>query len=300
MSRMSVIITTKNNAETIEECIRRVINAPPEDKEIMVVYGRSRDGTEAIIKKLNGKVKLILDDISTGSAINTGVLDSGGEIIFYVEGHSYVSDEIFIKTLKAFEENPEVGYILFRRYIPPDFKGNSTQRLVNFRRASMEGSVMGQFRAFRRQTFFDVGGFWILPRCLDDLEFATRLHNTRWKIKVLTCKSWDIPRKDLIDVFKHEFDTGVAAVQWYRIYCRHPYAIKAFSEKGEFLKNCARRVFYNMAIRRTFAPIHALKIVLKTGYFAYFPFYVLSNFSFLLGIFEGQFLKKGSSKWLEL
>lgn len=293
---LSVIITTKNNALTIKKCIERVLETPPKDKEVIVVYGKSKDGTEEIIKQFEGKIKIIEDNEGTGSAINTGVLNSKGDIIFYIEGHSFVSKDAFLKVLRGFEENSEVGYIIFYRYIPNNVKFNKVQKLMNFWRKSMKGSTMGQFRAFRRKTFFDVGGFWIFPKCVDDLEFATRMSRTKWKKMVLNLKCWDYPRTNILSIFKHEFDSGAGESCWFHLYKGTDYAKKEYKIKGNNL--VILKHLYKCILKRIFyAPLYAIKIGVKERYLSFFPFYTICCWSYVLGFIYGQLKYWDNEKW---
>jgi len=294
---LSVIITTKNNAHTIETCIKKVLESPPKDKEVIIVYGKSTDGTEQILKQFEGKVKLIEDNNGTGSAINTGVLESKGDIVFYVEGHSFVSKDAFLKVLKAFEENKDVGYIVFYRYIPKYYKKwTKAQKLVNFWRMNMKNSTMGQFRAFRRKTFFDVRGFWVFPITLDDLEFATRMYTTRWKMAILNSNCWDFPRRNLLSIFKHEIMSGAGESCWFHIYHNHPYARKEYKINGKNLINF--KLLYKILIKRAFfGPIYGLKVAIIKKYLSFFPFYLLCCWSFVFGFIYGKIKWWGKEKW---
>jgi len=288
---LSVIITVKNNARTVRECINRVLKAPPIDKEVIVVYGKSNDGTEEILKDFEGRVKIIRDDVSTGSAINTGVLNSNGEIIMYVEGHSFISEDALLKVLKAFQNDEDLGYVIFYRYIPP-LNVNKIQRLINTWRRNMKGSTMGQFRAFRKKTFFDVGGFWIFPKAADDLEFATRLYNTRWKKTILSAECWDLPpRGTLLEFIKKELMVGMCHAVWFNIYHDHPYMLKEYGiRKDESLK--IFRILYRMLIKRAiFGPIFGLRIAWKERFLSFFPFYTMLHWLYIIGYFLGH-------KWL--
>lgn len=297
--RLSVIVTAKNNAKTIRECISRILVAPPRDKEVIVVYGMSTDGTEKIIEKFRGKVKILRDDVSPGSAINTGVLHSSGDILFYVEGHSFVSSDIFIKTLKAFREDDKLGYLIFKRYVPRHFDGNKCQKLINVWRKN-SGGTMGQFRGFRKRAFFDVGGFWIYPFGADDLEFATRICGRGWRIKVLETRSWDVPRESFPSVFKYYlFKVGPSEYLWYEKYRNHPYALHEYGRKARWLKIPSLIVLYNLMLKRFFAPIYAVKIALKEKLFSFIPFYVAAQLCYILGFILASLFYRGRQKWDE-
>jgi len=293
MSKLSVIITTKNNRETIEECIKRVLKAPPEDKEVIVVYGKSTDGTEEIIRKFDGKVKIIRDDNSTGSAINTGILNSKGEIIAYVEGHSFISNDFFLTLLKVFDENPDVGYVRLYRYVPKDLKiFNPVQKLINFWRLLLKGSGMGQFRGIRRKTFFDVGGFWVFPNGWEEVDFVAKMSETRWKSLIVHSKCWDYPRAHILSVLKKFRRSGGSCSCYFHKYYSHPWSRKEFGAKTPL------GMLFNILVKRfLYAPIYALKKAISNRYLSFFPFYTVCEWSFALGFMIAKHKWWGKERW---
>ena len=293
---LSVIITAKNNASTLKSCVEKVLRAPPKDKEVIIVYGKSRDDTEKIARSFGEKVKIVEDNAGTGSAINSGVLTSKGDIIFYVEGHSFVSEDAFQKVLSTFKKYPDVGYIVFYRYVPTNLCWTSIQKLINLWRKENKNSTMGQFRAFRKETFFDIGGFWIFPNRRDDLEFATRIYNTRWKMKFLHAKCWDYPRTGLLPILFYNLTTGAAESCWFHIYFKHPYAKKEYKVKKHRL--IILFLLYKIVLKRLFlSPMYALKVAITRNSLAFFPFYSICQWMFVLGFIYGQLRWWGKEKW---
>ena len=81
---LSVIIPVYNEKETIEEIVRRVKAAEPQDKEIIIVDDLSSDGTRDILKRLTADVvRVILHEKNTGKggAIRTGLKAAAGDIV---------------------------------------------------------------------------------------------------------------------------------------------------------------------------------------------------------------------------
>lgn len=81
---LSVIIPVYNEKATIEEIVRRVKAAEPQDKEIIIVDDGSTDGTRDILKRIEGSsVKVILHEKNAGKggAIRTGLKTAGGDIV---------------------------------------------------------------------------------------------------------------------------------------------------------------------------------------------------------------------------
>src|SRR3989338_5459140 len=81
---LSVIIPVYNEKSTIEEIVRLVKAAEPQDKEIIIVDDLSADGTRDILKRLTGdRVKVILHEKNTGKggAIRTALSAARGDIV---------------------------------------------------------------------------------------------------------------------------------------------------------------------------------------------------------------------------
>ncbi len=81
---LSVVIPAYNDKETIEEIVRRVKEANPPDKEIIIVDDGSTDGTRDILKGVNEEaVKVLFHEKNTGKggAIRTGFAEAKGDII---------------------------------------------------------------------------------------------------------------------------------------------------------------------------------------------------------------------------
>jgi glycosyltransferase involved in cell wall biosynthesis len=85
LTTLSVVIPCFNEAGTIEELVRRVVAAPPEDKEIVVVDDASTDGTRELLEtSLKGCVsRLILqpENRGKGAALRAGFAAASGEIV---------------------------------------------------------------------------------------------------------------------------------------------------------------------------------------------------------------------------
>lgn len=86
MPVLSIVIPVYNEINTIEELLRRVVNAPlPEGitKEIIIVDDSSRDGTREYLSSLGEPFKVIFHDKNRGkgAAIRTGLKYATGDYI---------------------------------------------------------------------------------------------------------------------------------------------------------------------------------------------------------------------------
>jgi len=96
---VSVIVITKNNAATMERCIKSLLQQtyPKGNYDVVFVDGHSTDGTdETIMKyaKTNQIMKLHYEDHGTmGFARNLGIGNSKGEIVAFTDGDATVPED---------------------------------------------------------------------------------------------------------------------------------------------------------------------------------------------------------------
>jgi len=84
--KLSIVIPVYNEAQTIEEIIRRVVSAPPEDmdREIVIVDDCSTDGTEKTLSQIEDeRIKVFRHEqnMGKGAALRTGFAHTTGDII---------------------------------------------------------------------------------------------------------------------------------------------------------------------------------------------------------------------------
>ena len=92
--RVTVVVPCRNEAASVEATLSSILGGtfPAEQMELLVVDGRSTDGTRAIVEALaarDPRVKLLDNPVgSTPAALNIGIRAARGEIIVRVDCHS--------------------------------------------------------------------------------------------------------------------------------------------------------------------------------------------------------------------
>lgn len=110
----SVIVITKNNAGTIQQCIVSLLNQTysKEGYELIFVDGHSRDGTDKTIRKYaqdNSFLKLCYENQGTmGYARNLGVRESKGDIIAFTDGDAVVPEDWIEQIARLFSNNNQL------------------------------------------------------------------------------------------------------------------------------------------------------------------------------------------------
>lgn len=109
MSKLSIIIPVYNEKETIEKIISLVENVQTTDmeKEIIVIDDKSIDGTREILKKYQGKHKIIFqsENRGKGAAVRVGFEAASGDILIIQDADLEYDPNEYQKLLKPILEN---------------------------------------------------------------------------------------------------------------------------------------------------------------------------------------------------
>lgn len=117
---LSVVIPVYNTEKYIAECIESILNQTYDNIEIICVDDCSPDNSASVIKKYmekDSRVKYIRhsENKFQGGARNTGILQSQGEYITFVDSDDYISDkncyEDIINNIE--KHNADIGIFSF-------------------------------------------------------------------------------------------------------------------------------------------------------------------------------------------
>jgi len=182
---VSVVVITKNNVETIEECIVSLMNQtyPKENYEVIFVDGRSIDGTDEIVKKYLRtckSLKLFYEDYGTmGYARNLGVKESKGEIIAFTDGDAVLSQDWLERIVARFLDSALVAVGGLDIIV----SGSKSSKVINSwrRLRKMVGikaipHIKTVNFAIRRDALISCGGFDQRLSHLDESELLARLY----------------------------------------------------------------------------------------------------------------------------
>lgn len=197
--RVSVVIPCRNEQANIEACLQSVIGQtlPPGEFEILVIDGRSDDGTRAVIDRLAATTAhcTIIDNPrqTTPVAMNIGIRAAKGEVVAILGAHTIYPRDYLEACLDILRRHPEVdcaggtiaheGTTPFGRAVAlamahPMGMGNALHRDPRH-----EGYAEGAcFPLFRREVFDRIGCYdEALERNQDD-ELNGRLARSGGKV----------------------------------------------------------------------------------------------------------------------
>lgn len=233
---VSLLVAMRNESLHIERCIRSIINQDyPVDKlEVLVLDGRSNDGSQAIVSQLISQRKNyhLLDnpEIYQASAWNLGILHSKGDIIGIVSGHCELAPDYVSQLVETLQRTQAVmvggpttpvseGWVaeaialaLSSPFGVGDARFHYTQKEI-----SVDSVFMG---TCPRKVYETIGGFDAeLVRNQDD-EFSYRLRKNGGKIICNpSIRSRYFNRTTLNDLWKQYFQYGFWKV---RVLQKHP------------------------------------------------------------------------------
>jgi len=144
LPRISVVIPIRNEERFIAQTIAYLQNQdyPPDRFEIIVVDGDSDDGTVGIVEQIaaaDSRVRLLHNPKRLSSAArNAGAREATGEIVTYVDGHTYIDNDQLLRSVAACmaEEGLDV---LSRPQFLETPENNHFQRAVALARRSPVG-----------------------------------------------------------------------------------------------------------------------------------------------------------------
>lgn len=155
--RISVIIPTHNQAQTIGETVQSVLDQIRKADEIVVVNDGSKDGSSSIAKSYGIKV---IDQVNKGlsAARNTGIMNATGEYILFLD-----SDDVLLPNClevlekKALETGADIIAPSFKEFGVRDREViiDYIPTLEDFKSANR----IGYFSMIKREALLECGGY---------------------------------------------------------------------------------------------------------------------------------------------
>lgn len=122
MMKISVIIPAHNAQRTIRENLRSVYASGFKDYEVIVVDDRSIDKTIEIAKEFDCHIIKSEGSKNRSLARNTGIKESKGEIVVFIDSDVVINKDSLGLISKAFEDNPQISGLtgILSKYTPYD------------------------------------------------------------------------------------------------------------------------------------------------------------------------------------
>ena len=118
--KFSIVVAAYNVAEYLEECVNSLANQnfPNSEYEVVIVDDGSTDGQTAnLCDQLTSKYEVVRtihqENGGLSSARNTGIKESKGDYLLFVDGDDFWSNPEFLHTLSENIENYQSDVIVF-------------------------------------------------------------------------------------------------------------------------------------------------------------------------------------------
>ena len=167
--KFSIILPVLDEAEIIEEALRRLRRQAPE-AEILVVDGGSRDDT---VRRAAAYCRVLKSERGRANQLNRGARAAGGDWVLFLHADTRLPDN-FLAAMEAAERRGlHVGAFRLRiagshPLLPLSSLGANLRS--RFRRIFLGDQAM----FIRRELFQELGGFPVQP-LLEDYAFSLRL-----------------------------------------------------------------------------------------------------------------------------
>ncbi|MBT8295723.1 MAG: glycosyltransferase [Gramella sp.] len=112
--KVSIITVVYNNVDTISACIQSVLNQDYKNIELIIIDGKSTDGTQKKIEAFSDHIAFYKSEKDSGifDAYNKGVKEATGDIIGILNSDDFFySNHIVSRIVKSFERtNSDIVY----------------------------------------------------------------------------------------------------------------------------------------------------------------------------------------------
>ncbi|CAH0495463.1 glycosyltransferase family 2 protein [Novosphingobium sp. CECT 9465] len=169
MTRLSIIVCTRNRAQSLEPMISAMKAIRSEqDWELLLVDNASTDNTRERLTFLAegaGNFRIVTASrIGLGAARDMAWREARGDIILFTDDDCYVAPDIVDATIAVFDAHPEIGFAGGRILLhdPDDYPVTIDERTQASDIPAFEfvrpGALQGANMAFRRNALERIGG----------------------------------------------------------------------------------------------------------------------------------------------
>ena len=172
---VSIVIPTLNSAKTIRKTLESIKLLNYSNVELIVVDGKSDDGTLDIVKEYKNvyNLRIVIEERrGRGVAYNRGVLESKGKYVAFLDSDATIATPGWISdAVKVMETDDKVAVVFTKVYSPPD--STIMQKAIDT--FLCKGFTTANGAVYRRDAVLKVGGFNEKMNYLQEDELLHRL-----------------------------------------------------------------------------------------------------------------------------
>jgi len=238
---ISVIIPAYNSKKTIEKCLKSVVDALPESKEIIVIDDGSTDNTSEIASQFPVRLIRLAKRSGQATAKNMGFELSTGEIVAFIDSDTILDKDVFVELASALSRD-EVGGVgglvlpIKSNLISLSFMvrlfGYSP---VNEKKIIEIDSTPGGCSAYHRKVLMEIGVFDTNLKQGEELDMNIRVRKAGYKLFIVpSAKVYHDHPTTLQRLARKWFFYGV----WYFYVCRKHSLNKAIIQIFGWVSSC--------------------------------------------------------------
>ena len=184
--RISVIVPTKDSARTLAACLASVRAQTHPDVELVVVDNSSTDATPEIARSVADRFLTFGPERSAQR--NHGAANSTGELLLFVDSDLSLESGVCEDAATAAAANPSWGSLIVPELAHGEgflARCRGLEKRLYLDNPSVEGS-----RVYRREAFFEVGGFDERLTGYEDWDLGDRVAHSGWDTGRTIARAW--------------------------------------------------------------------------------------------------------------
>lgn len=201
---VSIIVPTRNSAQTLERCLKKIRDQTYKNIEIIVVDNYSTDDTINIARRFTNKIFTIGPERS--AQVNYGVQMSSGKYIYRVDSDFLLDSNVVNEAVAASETN-NYAAILIHNTSDPTISFWSRVRKFE-RDMYATDSLHVAVRFVRRDVFLSIGGFDSSLVAGEDYDLHNRIVRQYNIGRISSCEIHLGEPKTLIEIAKKHYYYG--------------------------------------------------------------------------------------------
>ncbi|MEJ2779452.1 glycosyltransferase [Stygiolobus sp. CP850M] len=230
---VSIVIPTLNSAKTVRKTLESIKLLNYSNVELIVVDGKSDDGTLDIVKEYKNvyNLRIVIEERrGRGVAYNRGVLESKGKYVAFLDSDATIATPGWISdAVKVMETDEKVAVVFTKVYSPPD--STIMQKAIDT--FLCKGFTTANGAVYRRDAVLKVGGFNEKMNYLQEDELLHRLKKAGYTFYVnYSDYIYHYHRNSLRSYIKQNVDAAKGAK-----------AYKAFTGEKWIVKDSIMRLF---------------------------------------------------------
>lgn len=224
--KISVIMVTYHAEKTMRRAISSIISQSYPDKELIIIDGKSTDGTVEIIKEYEPYLAYWISEPDAGvyDAMNKGIMHATGDVIAFLNSDDWYEEEIFGIVNSCFEESDvevlagQVNYVLNHHMFQARERACRPEDLK-------KGNLCCHQGMFAKKAVFDrIGEFDLSYKIAADYDWMLRAYCTGVRFQIVN------------DLFANFCYDGLSSIQRYRTFLE----LREIAQK--YLKGDDRRI----------------------------------------------------------